>query len=331
VRPLVRWCNALCGRWLLVLFCVASVPLADATKVVFSTYLWDSDGNGVGVDHQGNTYVSGTRTNVIYRPGRSGGTTVTFDAVVTKISAGGDVLYSISVRGGSASGLAVNDQGGVYLTGFAEFAGDVQATPGAFQTTGGPGFVAKLDSSGNVVWRGLLNARPSAVAIDAQGNVYVTGAAGANFRATPGALKAQIGPIRCADFLGPVVCDDAFVAKISPDGTKVLYATFLGGSWEDRAASIGVDAGGSVYVVGETLSEDFPTTVGAFGASYGGTITRESLRFGDGFAARLDPEGRSLTYSTFLGGSGVDAATGVVIDENGNAIVVAQRSPRISR
>ncbi len=332
--PLPILSRVTCRAYVLLLLCAAGIPSSKAAKIVFATYFSDMGRTAAGVgeiglpaslavDSEGSSYVAGTRSNIISRPGREGGTSISFDARLIKVSASGAIVYSSTVPGGRATGVALDKQGNAYLAGFSDFSGTVAATAGAFQTTGGPGFVAKFNPAGEQVWVGLLNARPTAIATDERGDVYVTGAANGLLRTTVGTLKTQIGFPRCPGTLGRVIipCDDAFAAKISSNGAELLYSTFLGGTWEDFGLSIAVHTDGSAYVVGETLSHDFPITSGAFQTSYGGTLTHGSQRFGDAFAVRIDPIGRSLVYSTFLGGSGVDSATGVAVDTNGNAIV----------
>src|SRR2546425_4794091 len=108
---------------------------------------------------------------------------------------------------------------------------------------------------------------------------------------------------------------DAFVTKVNPSGSGVVYSTYIGGSDADIANGIAVDASGDAYATGLTYSTNFPTTVGTFQPAFGGG----SL---DGFLTKLDPTGSALVYSTYLGGSGLDAGEGIAVDAAGNAYVV---------
>src|SRR3989441_7638904 len=108
---------------------------------------------------------------------------------------------------------------------------------------------------------------------------------------------------------------DAFVTKVNPSGSGVVYSTYIGGSDADIANGIAVDASGDAYATGLTYSTNFPTTVGSFQPAFGGG----SL---DGFLTKLDPTGSALVYSTYLGGSGLDAGEGIAVDAAGNAYVV---------
>lgn len=148
------------------------------------------------------------------------------------------------------------------------------------------------------------------VAADQDGNVYMTGGTcSADFPATPGAYQEE----------KPDGCYSAYVSKFSPDGA-LIYSTYLGGSVADRPFGIAVDASGSAYVVGRTDSPDFPTTPGAFQTKMRGS--------GDAFVAKLTSDGRSLEFSTFLGGAlsggGAEeneAALGIAVDDTGAAYV----------
>lgn len=150
------------------------------------------------------------------------------------------------------------------------------------------------------------------IAVDTFGNTYVTGfTRSPNFPVTAGSLQTGCGTSgTCNGYFW-----DAFIAKLSPNGTPV-YATFLGGSGNDIGKAIAVDASGAVYIAGQTFSSNFPTTAGAFKATYGGS--------GDAFVAKLNPGGTALQYSTYLGGSGIDNAEGIAVDVIGNAYVTGQ-------
>jgi hypothetical protein len=117
---------------------------------------------------------------------------------------------------------------------------------------------------------------------------------------------------------------DAFVAKLNPDGSALIYSTFLGGSGADSAYGITADNSGNAYVVGSTESANFPITPGAFQTvCNGGTNCATD---GDAFVAKINPTGSALVYSTFLGGSGADNGYGIVINNSGNAYVTGGTS-----
>ncbi|HXU33404.1 MAG TPA: SBBP repeat-containing protein [Thermoanaerobaculia bacterium] len=144
----------------------------------------------------------------------------------------------------------------------------------------------------------------AAVGVDGSGNVYLAGyTASTDFPGMPGALQASSGGSY-----------DGFVAKVDPTGATLLYATYLGGDGFDAVNGIAVDAAGNAYLTGDTQSSDFP---GVTGASIQSSLAGD----GDAFAAKLNPAGSALLYSTYLGGSGFDTGKGIAIDGSGNAVV----------
>src|SRR5204863_3474283 len=106
---------------------------------------------------------------------------------------------------------------------------------------------------------------------------------------------------------------DAFVTKLNPAGSALVYSTYLGGIGFDAGRGIAVDSLGNAYVAGQTGSTNFPTTPGAYQTTYGGSDY-------DAFVAKINATG-SLVYSTYLGGSGVEAANAIAVDQSGNAYV----------
>ncbi len=141
-----------------------------------------------------------------------------------------------------------------------------------------------------------------AIAVDAAGNAYIAGY-------TDSSNFPMAGPLQSRNAGGV----DAFVAKLNAAGSALIYCTYLGGRWDDRAFGIGVDSAGNAYLSGWTYSVDFPTTSGARQRALGGGR--------DGFVAKLNPSGNALLYSTLLGGSGYDSANAIAVDAAGNAYV----------
>jgi hypothetical protein len=158
----------------------------------------------------------------------------------------------------------------------------------------------------------------SGIAVDETGSAYVTGFTESTDFPTARPLQGTFGG-------GDGLSFDAFVAKLSPDGSTLLYSTYLGGSSDghggpayypssgyDEGTGIAVDGAGSAYVTGYTHSADFPTALPLQG-TYGGN--------GDVFVAKLSPDGSTLLYSTYLGGSSGEAGTGIAVDGAGSAYV----------
>ncbi|HEV2068691.1 MAG TPA: SBBP repeat-containing protein, partial [Acidimicrobiales bacterium] len=160
-----------------------------------------------------------------------------------------------------------------------------------------------------------------AIAVDAQGNAYVRGVTRSpDFPTTPGAFDTT--------FNGGF---DAYVAKVSVDGSTLVYSTFIGGTGFDSGSGIAVDPTGEAYITGITGSPDFPTTPGAYDTTFTGTGGPRPPFMGgdfDAYVTKLAADGSRLEYSTFLGGGGLDAGFGIAVDPSGNAYVVgATRSP----
>lgn len=143
----------------------------------------------------------------------------------------------------------------------------------------------------------------SGVAVDASGNTYVTGyTLSANFPTQNALQGARSGT------------SDAFVAKLNPAGTALVWATYFGGSDYDYANAIAIDDGGNVFIAGQTASTDLPTQSALQPSLAGGGY--------DGFVAKLSPNGASLLYSTYLGGTDNDSTAGLAVDAAGNAVVL---------
>lgn len=139
-----------------------------------------------------------------------------------------------------------------------------------------------------------------AIAVDAAGNAYVAGVSDSTDFPGPGPIQAVKG-----------AASDAFIAKINPRGTALVYAAYLGGNSTDVASALALDAAGNIYLAGTTFSTDFPVTTGA--------VQRAATGFQDSFLAKLDSSGSALVYSTMLGGAGTDTLLGVAADAAGNA------------
>ena len=143
-----------------------------------------------------------------------------------------------------------------------------------------------------------------AIDVDSFGNCYMTGLTFSDDFPTEDPFQNSLG--------GTL---DAFVIKLNPTGDSIVYATYLGGSGEDVAFDIVVDDFGNCYVTGETDSNDFPVK-NPFQKTIGGEL--------DAFVAKLDPSGDALIYSTYLGGSGDDAGSGIAVDESGNCYMTGE-------
>jgi hypothetical protein len=213
----------------------------------------------------------------------------------------------------SGSGVTVDRWGNAYITGGTD-SSDFPTTSSPFQINFGGGysdaFVSKLNPTGSaLVYSTYLGGSNddggSGIAVDTAGNAYVTGStASSDFPTTPGAYQNPRN-------------QGSFITKLNAAGSALVYSTSsIGG------VAMAVDALGNVYVTGETRSTNFPTTAGALQTRFGGPVTRcSSWPCGDGFVSKLNPSGSALAYSTYLGGSKGDGASGIAVDVSGSAYV----------
>jgi uncharacterized protein (TIGR03437 family) len=168
------------------------------------------------------------------------------------------------------------------------------------------GYSTYLGQTRNEVGRGI--------AVDSNGNVYIAGDTSSTNLPVRSAYQPTYGGTASVSPFG-----DAFIAKFSPSGS-LLYLTYLGGSGNDGAVALAVDASGNAYVAGATTSTDFPV-MNASQPKFGGMGGAAVVRTGDAFVVKLDPTGSQLLYSTYLGGKMDDIATAIAIDTAGNAYV----------
>ncbi len=293
----------------------AAVPLID-----YVTYLGGSYADtaaGIAVDSTGAAYVAGTTSSPDFPLSSTGlgtPTTNSYCAFVTKLNSSGTAIdFSVCLASSRANAFAVDASGNIYL---------------ALEKLSSPFFasaaVVKLDPTGqNILYTTPISGSVESMAVDAAGGIYIAGAAGPGLPTTAGAYQGQYAGGTCPGGnpteSGP--CNNAFITKLTLSGS-IAWTTYLGGSGPDDAHAIAVDKSGNVWVAGETVSPNFPTTAGAISRTFHGEIDLGPLRFGDAFVAKLDPTGSHLLYSTYLGGSGVDGALGLAVDTAG-AVYVA--------
>jgi hypothetical protein len=315
----------------------------SAGKLVWSTYLGGAgtEGNSIAVDASGNIFVGGETEGV---GGLKDGYVAELNPTATAITwsgtiggTGTDSIRSIALLGDE-----------VYATGYTNSI-DFPTTVGALQPNCGSacsdyynGFVAKL-GIGGVSYATYLGGTTTTVpgttfnlgigiALDASGDAFVTGTTNTiDFPVTSGTFQTKYsgttdllgGVAGCIDFIsGKLPCGDAYVVKLNPNGTKVLWATYLGGSTADIGHAIQLDSKGNVWVGGYTQSyashthTAFPTTSNAFQKVKGGGL--------DAFLSELSPTGASLIYSTYYGGPNDEEAFGMAVDASGNGYLVGR-------
>ncbi len=306
---------------------------SNATNNVFSEI------NSIAVDGSGDVYVTGDTTSPDF-PTTSGAYNTKFpssctgqciDGFVAKLNpAGTALIYSTFLGGASGSGIAVDTAGNAYVTGTTTES-DFPISPGAIWTTitpGGAGVLVKLDPSGaKLLYSTLLgDAFPGKpLIVSSSGDLYLGGTAkSANFPVLS-AVQPHFGGGTCQAGYQAPPCTDAFVMRWRLSDMSLMYSTFLGGSSNDSAAGVAVDGSGNLYVSGTTYSQDFPV-VHAIQATPGGGTCADPRNPGripcpNAFVAKISADGKSLLYSTYLGGKGNNVGGGIGVDASGNAVV----------
>jgi hypothetical protein len=248
-------------------------------------------------------------------------------------TSGAHLLYS-SFLGGSdvdyGLALAVDQYGNAYVTGSTESSDFPTVNPIQSGNHGnGDAFVAKVNTQGTattaLVYSTYLGGSGAdsgqGIAVDLGGSAYVTGYTFSTDFPTYNAYQSSNA--------GSV---DAFITKLSPDGSSFAFSTYLGGKGDDRAWAIALDSQYNIYVTGSTLTactpasttttlcnpiSTFPTTPGA----YQTFVTKQAPGYSAGFVTKLNFVGSGLLYSTLLGGSLTDSPAGIAVDTSGNAYV----------
>lgn len=290
--------------------------------LAYSTYLGGNQGDqgfGIAIDSAGDAYITGnTQSTNFATPGSFqptlGGTQ---DAFVAKLSQDGQTLDYVTYLGGSASdfgqGIAVDSAQEPYVVG-ATFSTDFptkNALTGQSTFESGEsesGYVLKLNSAGNgLVFSTLLGGNNftqcNGVAVDSQGNAYVTGdTAATDFPLSSGAYrKTQMG-----------AAEDAFATELSGTG-GLDFSTLVGGNGGDDGSAIVPDGTGGAWITGGTNSTDLATA--------GSPQATNPSANEDAFVLHLAPGGTSVIYATYLGGSQSDGGNGIALDPQGNVYV----------
>ena len=165
------------------------------------------------------------------------------------------------------------------------------------------------------------------LAVDHNGNAYVTGRTGSEDFPTVNALQGRLRGRGCQLREQATPCPDAFVTKLGALG-QAVYSTYFGGSRDEEGVAIAVDRAGSAYVTGNTDSLDLPLGNPIQGAFHNSDCANDLPCPEDTFVTKLSPAGSRVLYSTYLGGKALDLAGGVAVDPAGSAYVTGTtRSP----
>ncbi|MBN8201461.1 SBBP repeat-containing protein [Bacillus sp. NTK034] len=300
-------------------------PLIIDPGIIYSSYLGGAGqdrGVSIDVDDSGNAYVTGFTFSPTGFPFNVNAFQPTFgganDAFITKVDPDGILVYSSYLGGnGSENGLSIasDNAGNAYVTGFTSSPTGTFPTLNAFQPAFGGGgtfgdaFITKVDPDGMIVYSSYLGGtgsdRGSSIAVDQNGNAYVTGQTASPTGTFP--IMNAFQPTFGGGFTG-----DAFVTKVGPAGS-LIYSSYLGGTGADEGNSIAADDSGNAYITGATTSPTgtFPT-INAFQPAFGGVA--------DAFVTKVNPTG-GVIYSSYLGGSGNDQSPCIAVDTTGNAYV----------
>ncbi len=221
--------------------------------------------------------------------------------------------YSTLLGGNNYDGatdVAVDGAGQAYVTGWT-YSADFPTSAGVYDAVLSGGydlFVSALNADGTaLVYSTFVGGNgwddSTGIALDGAGRAYITGYTDSpDFPTTTGAYDRSLQ----GD-------NDAFVTVLNATGTGLVYSTLFGGSRWDDGMDIALDAAGRACIVGETSSDNLPTTAGAYATSDSGA--------NDVYVSVFDPSGSALVYCTYLGGSGWDDAMGIAVDADGQAYV----------
>jgi Beta-propeller repeat. len=295
-------------------------------QLVYSTYLGGAD-NDRGVDvalDSGQTlafvigYTSSnnfpTMGNMIYDASHNGGQ----DAFVAKLTLNGGLTWSTYLGGSgndTGASIAVDSQGIAFVTGYTAATGaaatDYQQTTGDTTHNGGLDvFVTKMTANGGRTWSTFIGGGAddyvTDIALEGGTVPYITGwayDAATDYPTTVGAYDTTHNG-----------SSDAFVTKLSANGSTINYSTFIGSTDREESNAMFLSTGGVVTFTGFTMSNNFPTTANTFSNSLSGGT------YGDVFVAQVNtsnPANRALTFSTYLGGNGSETSQDIAVDSAG--------------
>jgi len=284
----------------------------DGGDLLYSTFIGgenNEQGNDLALDGQGCAVVTGTTHSGEF-PTSPDAYDDSYnewgDVFICKLSRDGSELgYSSYIGGGDldhAAAVSLDDENDVYVTGATE-SSNFPTTPGCFDGSKSKGkdiFVLKLDMEDScIIYSTFIgNDRDDSgrdIVVDGEKNAVVTGeTASPGFPTTAGAFDGS--------FNGGL---DAFVLKLDAEGSDTEYSSFIGGGGDEAGVGLVLDPDNNAYFTGTTNSSDFPVTPGCYDGSLNGSD--------DAFICKLDHDGSSLFFSTFLGGNGSEAGHGITL------------------
>ncbi len=291
---------------------------SDGSSLIYSTFIGGIEldiAKSIAIDSDGNAYVTGYTVSVDFPTTPGAFDTGNGGIFVLKLNrSGSDLIYSTFLRGaGFGSSISVDSKGYAYVAG-TTFSKSFPTTPGAFNTKHNGylmNFVTKLnqDGSGLVYSTFIGGNNPDghiSIVVDSNSNAYICGTTtSVYYPTTEGAYDRN----------NDGYSSEIFVTKLNPEGSNLVYSTFIGGKENEFGWGLAIDKRGNAYVTGSVLfidTTDFPITECSYKRSYGGAF--------DAFVAVVNSTGSDLLYSTFIGGDGLanEYGLGIATDSVGN-------------
>ena len=293
----------------------------DGNSLVYSTFIGGEKldfSNDIEVDLDGNVYITGHTNSAMHFPTTEGANDTThnggnFDAFACKIDPNGSSLIYSTFLGGfhwdMGFGIALDTDDNLFVTGFT-MSMDFPTTAHVFDRSFNGGedvFVSKINKDGSELLfstyiGGSLSDEGNEIVTDQWSCPYIIGYTGSqSFPTTEGANDTEINGT------------DVFVCKMDSYGSDLIYSTFIGGNGSEAGLDIELDKNGNVYSTGNSFSDDFPITPGAY--------NRERKGISNSFIFKLNRNGSDLIYSTLIGGRWSDHGEGITIDENGRIYI----------
>lgn len=291
-------------------------------NLIYSTFIGGNSsesGLGIAIDNNGDAFVTGNTSSnnfpvslTAYDKTQNGGS----DAFIAKLNPNGNELLYSSYIGGAkndeGTSISIDKNNCPYVAGKTESIDfpTLNGYDNSFNSGGDDGFISKFSNTGNnLIYSSYLGGSDRDVisSIKLFGNeAIVTGYTySTNFPVSSTSYDQTSNGY-----------SDGFITKLNAAGNNIIYSTLFGGEGYDESKSLVLDGNGSAIVCGRTSSSNFPTTAGAFDNSLNGAE--------DAFILRINANGTSLIYSTFIGGLKDEVANGVNLDQNGNVYIVGQ-------
>ncbi len=316
---------------------------ADGSKVLYFTVLAGSDNDtaaALALGSDGSAYVVGNTLSPDF-PVTAGALPATSNGgaqgFLVKVNPAGSLVYSTFISGATeVTGIVLDADGDVFLTGIGTLTGSSNNIPPA------RGFVMEVNAALNKVLLSANGYGGGLIALNSQGNIYVTGSAQPDFtsfnlpRLSAGAFQPTHDARICFVYGGggpnpeiALTCLYQYVAKLNSTGALV-WATYVTGTSGAIAAGMAVDSAGNVIVAGTTYSDDYPVTAGAFQTAYAAAAPRLPAPAGSvsssptaatGYITKINAAGTGLIWSTYFGGSYSEQITGMAVSPSGEIFV----------